>query len=100
MRVIRHILYTYVVAIVLLCYISCFCGQMEIVFLPYTRMELVNCLEALWYACSIIWFLYYLTGTSFYVYNMRSGRKTDCNCGNVIIVYLPDDGFLKAETCS
>jgi hypothetical protein len=59
MRVICPILY--VVAIVLLCCISCFCGHMAIVFLLYTRMKLVNYFEALWYACRIIWCLYYLT---------------------------------------
>jgi Cdc6-like AAA superfamily ATPase len=43
MHVICLILYD--VAIVLSYYISCFCGHMAIVFLPYTHMKLVNYLD-------------------------------------------------------
>jgi hypothetical protein len=34
--------------------------------------------------CSVIYFLFYLTGSSIYVYYVRFGRKVDCN----IYIYM------------
>jgi hypothetical protein len=47
--------------------------------------------------CALLFsFDFYLTGSSIYVYMSDLVRRWIAT----LSVYLPDDGFLKAETCS
>jgi hypothetical protein len=57
-------------------YISrCFCGHMETVFLLVYMYEVVKMLGG---SLSCVQYYLVLTGTSIYVYYIRSGRKADC----------------------